>query len=153
MTVPDTVRSHLYQSAMKGSRISLASLVLMLGCTFATAQERPWSFITAVGGLEIGTPVQSNGRWSLPIRADVSGLQPITNRPTTTNSALVCKAVKARVEGNEIFLILETSMAGEGPSSRCPDADLGKLAIGSYTLWYGTPQAKNALLGTVRVAP
>jgi hypothetical protein len=137
---------------MKRLLNSLSSLVLVLGCAVAHAAERPWSFVTAVGGLEVGTPVQSNGRWSLPIRADVSGLQAFTNTPTTMNSALVCKAVRAQVKGNEIFLILETSVAHGTATSSCPDANLGHLATGSYNVWYGTPHAKGASLGTVRVA-
>ena len=137
---------------MKRLLNSLSSFVLVLGCAVALAAERPWSFVTAVGGLEVGTPVQSNGRWSLPIRSDVSGLQAITNKPTTINSALVCTAVKAQVKGSDIFLVLETSVAHGTATSSCPDADLGRLASGSYNVWYGTSQAKGISLGTVRVA-
>lgn len=137
---------------VRAALTSLSSLVLVLGCTVAHAEERPWSFVTGAGGLEVGTPVQSNGRWSLPIRADVSGLKAFTNKPTTMNSALVCKAVKAQVKGNDIFLVLETSVAHGAATSSCPDADLGQLANGSYNVWYGKPQAKEISLGAVRVA-
>jgi hypothetical protein len=137
---------------MKRSLNFLSSVVLVLGCAVAHAEERLWSFVTDVGGLEVRTPVQSNGRWLLPVRADVSGLQAITNKPTIMNSALVCTAVKAEVKGSDIFLVLETSVAFGTATSSCPDADLGQLAGGSYNVWYGTLQAKRISLGTVRVA-
>ncbi len=137
---------------MKRPLASLASLAFVLGCVVAHAEQRPWSFVTAVGGIQVGTPVQTNGKWSLPIRADVSGLQAITNKPTTMNSALVCEAVKAQVKGNDIFLIIETGVAHGTATSSCPDANLGQLANGSYNVWYGTSQAKGVSLGSVRVA-
>jgi hypothetical protein len=137
---------------MKRPRNSLSSLVLLLVCSGANAEERPWSFVTAVGGLEIGTPVQSKGKWSLPIRADVSGVRAVTSKPTTMNPALVCNAVKAKVRNNDIFLVLETSVAHGNATSRCPDAKLGKLASGSYNVWYGTSYANAISVGAVLVA-
>jgi hypothetical protein len=137
---------------MKSRLNFMSSLVLALGCAVAQAEEQPWAFVTAVGGLEPGTPVKLGGRWSLPIRADVSGLQSIKNKPTTMNSALVCTAVKAQVRGNDIFLLVETSVTHGTATSSCPNADLGHLAGGSYNVWYGKAQAKGIPLGAVRIA-
>jgi hypothetical protein len=137
---------------MKHLLNSISSLVFLLCCAVAGAEERPWSFVTTVGGFQIGAPVQSNGKWSLPVRADVSGLQVITNEPTTINSALVCNAIKAQVHGSDIFLVLETGVAHGTGTSKCPDAKLGKLAKGSYNVWYGTSRANGVSLGVVRVA-
>jgi len=137
---------------MKRPLTILSFLLLAHGGTVALAKERPWSFVTAVGGLEVGTPVQTNGAWSLPIRADVSGLQAITNKPTTMNSALVCEAVKAQVKGNDIFLVLETGVADGTATSTCPAAKLGRLANGRYNVWYGRSQAESVSLGAVHVA-
>ncbi len=114
---------------------TLSVLVLVLGCAGAHSEEQTWSFVTAVGGLKVGTPVQSNGRWSLPIQADVAGLNAITNKPSTMKSGLVCKAVKAQVRGDNIFLVLETKVAHGTGTCRCPDAKLGRLADGSYDVW------------------
>jgi hypothetical protein len=132
--------------------LTVLSVVLWLGCSTAFAGDRPWSFVTAVGGLKVGAPVHSDGEWSLPIQGDVSGLKAITNRPTTMNSALVCEAVKARVKGQDIFLMLKTTLVHGDATSACPAAKLGKLANGSYSVWYGTSRAEGVSLGTVRVA-
>src|SRR5688572_9643837 len=127
----------------------LPALLILQGCSLAFAEERPWSFVTAIGGLEVGTPIQSSGRWSLPIRADVSGLQTITNKPTTINSALVCEVVKARVKGQDIFLILKTTLAHGDATSICPAAKLGRLAPGRYSVWYGASRTKGISLGAI----
>jgi hypothetical protein len=132
--------------------VVLPALLMLHGCSLAFAEERSWSFVTAVGGLEVGKPVQSSGRWSLPIRADVSGLKTITNKPTTINSALVCEVVKARVKDQDIFLILKTTLAHGDATSICPAAKLGRLATGRYNVWYGAPRAKGISLGTIDVA-
>ena len=137
---------------MKPLLTFLSVLFMLHGCAAVLAEERPWSFVTAVGGLEVGTPVRSNETWLLPVRADVSGLQAITNRPTTLNSAVVCEAVKAHFQGQDIFLILETTVAHDAATSRCPAAKLGKLAGGHYDVWYGASRAEGISLGTVDVA-
>lgn len=137
---------------MKRSLNILTILILVHGCSIIFAKEQPWSFVTAVGGLAVGTPVPSNGRWLLPVRADVSGTQVIANKPTTLNSGLVCEAVRAKVKGQDIFLTIKTTLAHKGATSVCPAAKLGRLSSGRYDVWYGTSRAEGTSLGTVRVS-
>ncbi len=132
--------------------LTVLSVVLWFGCSTALGGEQPWSFVTSVGGLTVGTPVQSDGGWLLPIQADVSGLKAVTTKPTTLNSALVCEAVKANVKGQDIFLMLKTALVHGDATSACPAAKLGKLPNGSYSVWYGTSRSAGISLGTVRVA-
>jgi hypothetical protein len=137
---------------MKRYLLVLPVFALLPGCSTAFAKEQPWSFVASVGGLQVGVPMHSHGRWSLPIQADVSGAQAITTKPTTFNSAIVCTAVDAKVQGPDIMLVVRTTLAHGGATSVCPAAKLGKLANGSYNVWYGTSRAKGISLGTVRVA-
>jgi hypothetical protein len=132
--------------------VTVLSVLLILGCSLAFAEDQPWSFVKAVGGLKVGAPVQSKDGWLLPIQADVSGSKAITTKPTTINSAIACKSVNARVKGQDIFLVIATTLAHGGMTSDCPAAKLGKLTSESYNVWYGTSRAKENSLGSVRVA-
>lgn len=129
----------------------LAGILSLQGCLMAFAEDRSWAFVTAVGGLEVGAPVQAGNKWQLPVRADVSGLQTITVKPTAINSGLVCKSVQAKVKGQDIFLILETTLAHGNAASVCPAASLGRPAAGRYNLWYGTSRADGVALGTLTI--
>jgi hypothetical protein len=139
-------------SAMARLLVVLPVLAMLHGCSTAFAEKRPWSFVTAVGGLKVESPVHSSGRWFLPIQADVSGVRTITARPTTINSSLICEAVTVRVKGQDIFLVLETALAHGDATSVCPVAKLGRLATGRYNVWYGTSRAEGVSLGAVDVA-
>jgi hypothetical protein len=132
--------------------ISMPAMLLMLhGCAAIQREEQPWSFVTAVGGLELGSPVHSSNQWELPVRADVSGLHAVTNKPTTMNSGLVCDATKARIEGQDILLVVVTTAPHGTVSSSCPAAKLGALAPGHYNVLYGKTRSEGEALGTIDV--
>lgn len=131
---------------------TLLVALALTGCNALTGEERPWSFVTSVGGLEISPPVHKGESWLLPVRADVSGLQAITHKPTTMNSGLVCDFTKARVKGQDIFIVIVTTLPHEGATSVCPAATLGALEPGQYNVWYGSNRTEGVQVGTVDVA-
>jgi len=110
-----------------------------------------WSFVRSVGGIAVEEPRQIEGSWSLPIRANVSGLETITEKPTALNSALGCKATHAAVERNNIYLTLETSLPTKKINATCPAASLGRIAPGTYTVFYRGPGEPPILLREVHI--
>src|SRR5436190_3590397 len=132
-------------------RLTLVLLTLT-GCTGVVPQERPWAFVASVGGIAVESPVRTAKGLILPIRADVSGLQTISVKPTTLNSIMACSRTRAEIEGNDIYVTIATSLLREGGSSRCPDAKLGALAAGENNVFYGSDRTDAVRLGEVRVA-
>jgi hypothetical protein len=130
---------------------SLAILVTLHGCAAVLREERPWSFVTAIGGLELAPPVHLKSRWELPVRVDVTGLHAITNEPTIMNSGLVCDATKARVEGRDSRIVIVTTIPHGDVSTLCPSAKLGALAPGQYNILYGANRAEGVPLGVINV--
>lgn len=125
----------------------------LCGCAPLMREEQPWSFVAATGGLELGSPVRVDGRWELPIRANVSGLEAIANKPTTMNSGMVCDETRARVEGRDIFLVIVTTVPHGDASARCPAAKLGALEPGQYIVLYGSRRAESVRLGAIDLPP
>jgi hypothetical protein len=125
--------------------------VLLSGCAIFP-KDQPWSFVTAVGGMAIDAPVRTPKGISLPVRANVSGLETITVEPTTLNSIIACSRTRAKVEGKEIYLTIATSLARAGDSARCPSARLGALPAGEYQVFYGTARTDATSLGAIHVA-
>lgn len=117
------------------------------------SDPRGWEFVESAGGLSVGPASQNNGKWSLAIQADVSGLEKITVKPTRINSALICERTTASVEGNAIHLTIHTGLIREGYSTHCPAADLGELAAGSYQLFYKSPNGELHPLGDITLDP
>lgn len=115
-------------------------------------KQRPWAFVTSVGGIAVEQPQATVMGLILPVRADVSGLQKISNEPTTMNSVISCSASRARVEGQNILLTISTSLLRDGGSSACPPARLGMLPAGRYSVLYGSKRDGAVPIGVVDVA-
>ena len=118
----------------------------------ASADVASWHFVQSVGGLLIGEPVREGGGWSLPVRADVSGLSKVTVQPTTLNSGIACLETRASVENSKIILVIVTSIAGPGREARCPAATLGQIAPGRYSVVYRESPGRGVSLGSVVIA-
>jgi hypothetical protein len=119
----------------------------------AAAEQQAWSFVQAVGGIEIGTPFKDEKGWTLPVRADVSGLQTITSKPTTLNSGLSCQSVEASIKDHSIYLKILTSLAGRGRSSQCPPTLLGQITAGKYAVFYRGPNEPAVAIGNLTIEP
>lgn len=115
------------------------------------ARAEPWTFVRSVGGLAVDTPRKSERGWVLPVRANVSGLVTVTEKPTLLNSALVCKGTEAKVEGSNIYITIVSGLTDRKTSPWCPDAQLGKIAPGKYVVFYRSPNSQPVRLGEVDV--
>jgi hypothetical protein len=129
----------------------LVIALLLAGCGLVP-KEQSWEFVISVGGITVDPPQVTPSGLTLPVRADVSGLQTISNKPTTLNSIMACSLTQAKVEGREILVTISTSLLREGGSSQCPPAKLGKLAAGRYSVLYGSTRADAKPIGMVDVA-
>lgn len=73
-------------------------------------------------------------------------------RGTVLNSALVCRPPKVAVRDRCIYLTIRTSLPyGSHGSGRCPDADLGGIVPGDYSVIYLSPDGGQHPLGTAHV--
>ena len=140
--------------------LTLATILFAtVGCdsfvAFAARSSRDWQFVQSVGGIALGTPQRDNRRHVLlPIRCDVSGTQTITVSPTAINSTLVCESPIVRVRSSAVFLTIRTSVPSKRfPNARCPDADLGTLTAGEYSVIYRSPDGSQHPLGSIQVPP
>src|SRR5467141_3561240 len=106
--------------------------ITIAGCAAALAEPQTWSFVTRIGGISIEAPQRSENGWILPVLANVSGIEAVTVKPTLVNSALICEKTRAIVEGQRIFLTIETGLVRKGTEVRCPPAVLGSIAPGRY---------------------
>jgi hypothetical protein len=117
----------------------------------APAHVATWSFIQSAGGIRVGAPEKKeNNSWLLPVVCDVSGLNAITQKPTSINSGLVVTKVLHRVEGNEILIsvALNAPLTKNG-TSRCRDIVLANISSGAYKVLYAEPSKAAYAIGTV----
>ena len=130
-------------------------LVWLVLCapSVVTATPQSWAFVVSVGGISVGDPVQANGAWTLPVQADVSGLETFTSKPTALNSALVCSSVVAKIIDNSIYLTIHSDLVGAAKAARCPAAQLGIIPTGAYKVFYKGPQDVPVLLRSVHIGP
>lgn len=133
--------------------VPLLSVILLAASEIACAEIATWTFMLSVGGVAIGEPVREGETWTLPVRADVSGLSKITVQPTALNSSLACRETRVTVERATIVIAFVTSPAGGGHEARCPAAALGRMAPGRYSVVYGGAGNTPADLGTIVIAP
>ena len=134
----------------------LTFVVLPVAATAGLAEwwhGQSWEFVQSVGGISAGVPTRdSSGDVSLPINCDVSGSSTITHKPTTMNSALAVKKVRARVKDRTITLSLFTAVyASSFPSALCGHANIGDLPPGSYAVVYRGADKSPHQLGSVVV--
>lgn len=126
-------------------------LLLVLLPTSVLAGSEGWQFVQSIGGIAVGKPEPLSSGWSLPARADVSGLTAVTLKPTTLNSGLVCERTVATVEGRRIFLTVVSGLARSGYMARCPPANLRHVAAGQYRVFYRGPDESPVELSEVSI--
>jgi len=131
-------------------RIALFLLIAFLPVS-VLADSESWSFVQSVGGLAIDTPTHGTHGWVLPVRANVSGLETITAKPTTLNSALICESTNAAIEGRNIYITIVSALVHPKTSSRCPPATLGEISAGKYSVFYRGPSETPVRLGEVSI--
>lgn len=131
---------------MSGNRIAGFLCILPLAIC---SEPRDWAFIQSVGGIALGSASVSEGEWSLAVRANVSGVEKITVKPTILNSALICESITASVQGGTIYLTINSGLARDGYSASCPAAHLGQAKEGSYQVFYKSSNGETQRLGEI----
>jgi hypothetical protein len=105
------------------------------------SSARDWKFVQSVGGLTIGTPSRDDRQHIiLPIRCNLA----------VKYSGLACDLPAAHVDSTNVLLTIRTILPGKRDAS-CPPADLGKLAIGNYSVFYLNPDGTREPLGSIHV--
>ena len=112
-----------------------------------------WQFMEAVGGVAIESPARNplDKKVYLPVLCDISGIQTITKKPTTMNSALTVNSIDKKIDGRNIYISIHTGLVSNNESAACSGVDLGDIPAGDYEVFYrGSDRAKYPL-GSVTV--
>jgi len=118
--------------------LTLIVLVLFVSFETLTRETEDWDFIQQVGGIKTETPLETEDGFYLPVKCNVSGLDSVTIKPTTLNSALSCLKIKSTVNGNSIHLKVVAGLAVTKKSDcDCKAVRVGNLEPGNYIVYYG----------------
>ena len=118
--------------------LTLLVLVLLVSFETLTRETEDWDFIQKVGGIRTETPLETEDGFYLPVKCNVSGLDSVTIKPTTLNSALSCLKIKSIVNGNTIHLKVIVGLALTKKSDcNCKAVRVGDLEPGNYIVYYG----------------
>ncbi len=130
----------------------MSAIFVKLMCILPLAicsEPKDWAFVQSVGGIALGATSVIDEQWSLDVRANVSGLEEVTVKPTLLNSALICESTTASVQSNDIYLTINSGLVREGYSASCPAAKLGRVNQGSYQIFYKSPNGESQRLGEI----
>lgn len=118
--------------------LTLLVLVLLISFVTLTRETENWDFIQKVGGIKTETPLETENGFYLPVKCNVSGLDSVTIKPTTLNSALSCLRIKSTVNGYTIQLKVIAGLAVTKKSDcNCQTVRIGDLEPGNYIVYYG----------------
>jgi hypothetical protein len=117
-----------------------------------TSKGRDWQFVQQTGGMRIGDPIDRYGKKVLPVEYDVSGLTTVTCKPTTMNSGLAVRKIKAKKKDKQIVLRVFTQLVEKSSINGSHHfVDLTGIPAGSYEVYYETAGAKEKLLGQIEI--
>lgn len=129
---------------------------LLVGCascaSLLTSRGQSWDMIQSVGGLRVDDPTrQPDGTTFLPVVCNVSGLDAITVKPTTINSALVVKKTTARFRKNRIQIQIVTCVVDNKHTPTSKGVDLGTPLSGIYQVEYLNPDGSTIPLKRIEI--
>jgi hypothetical protein len=119
--------------------ILLAFLAIIICILFnaITRKSVDWDFIQKVGGITIGTPLETYDGYYLPVICNVSGTDSVNVKPTTINSALSCLHIKTKIKGDKIYLnVIAGVSITKHYNCKCKAVNIGYLEPGNYTVYY-----------------
>lgn len=118
--------------------LTLLVVFVLISFETLTRKTEDWDFIQKVGGIMIETPLKTEEGFYLPVKCNVSGLDSVTIKPTTLNSALSCLKIKSTVNGNIIHMKVIAGLALTKKSDcNCKTVRVGDLEPGNYMVYYG----------------
>jgi hypothetical protein len=117
-----------------------------------TSETRDWQFVQQTGGMQIGAPIEKDGKKMLPIDYDVSGQTTITRKPTTANSGLAVRRIDAVGEDGKIVIRVITQVVEKTSVTASKHfADLSRIPLGSYEVYYETVGDSEKRLGRIEI--
>jgi len=140
----------LIRDAKTGSILFLGRLTSPAGAPHPAATPAPagsspessgthqdWQFIQQAGGLRVGAPQKlAAGKYRLPVKCDVSGLQAVSVRPTALNSGIAIEKIGYAVQGGTLQLWIVTCAAGGQRSAAVESLVLEGMKPGKYKVQY-----------------
>jgi hypothetical protein len=129
--------------------LALASFVSLYHLSRYTAD---WKFIQEVGGIKTGIPLETEDGFYLPVKCNISGLDSLTVKPKTLNSALSCLKIKSSIHHHSIYIELVVGIAiSKKDNCNCKAFRLGDLEPGTYTVNYGDRSSSGHQIGTFTI--
>lgn len=118
-----------------------------------TAKDRSWNYVQQTGGIRIGQPTTQDGKVTLPVDYDPTGVTGVTVRPTVMNSGQAVRRIEAkRVTQNRIVLTVVTQVVEEKSKlGRAHLADLSAIGSGAYDVFYEDAGATEKFLGRINI--
>lgn len=117
-----------------------------------TSKHADWNFIQSVGGIMVEDPIRNDKTIWLPIICNVSGLERITIKPTTVNSALVAGKVEYKIEKDNILIHFETSLIdGQSKDVRTKGITIENIKPGVYRVEYLNPDNSRHFIRDIKV--
>ena len=127
------------------------ALILVLALvSFYTLTRKTvdWDFIQRVGGIKTESPLPTEDGFYLPVICNVSGLDSVTVRPTTLNSALICLKTKPTIHENSIHLkVIAGLVLSKKEDCHCKAVGVGHLKRGTYIVYYGDKSSYEHQIG------
>ncbi len=132
--------------------IAFLAIIVVVAFNSITRVTADWKLIQDVGGIKTGTPLLTEDGFYLPVVCNVSGLDSVTVKPATINSALSYVKTNVKVEGNNIYLKVIAGLS----KSRQKDGNskavrIGSLNEGSYQVFYGDKGSTDYLIGQFKI--
>lgn len=121
--------------------------------SLVTSKHADWNFIQSVGGIRISEPTRNENKtvW-LPIICNVSGLEKITTKPTTVNSALVARKIEHKIKKDRILIYVKTSLIdNQNKDVRTKGIILENIKPGAYRIEYLNPDNSSRFIREIKV--
>lgn len=121
--------------------------------SLVTSKHVDWNFIQSVGGIMVSEPsLNENKTVWLPIICNVSGLEKITTKPTTVNSALVVRKIEHKIEKDRILIHVMTSLIDDqNKDVRTKGIILENIKPGVYKVEYINPDNSVHFIREIKV--
>ncbi|MCH6258811.1 hypothetical protein MLD52_19790 [Puniceicoccaceae bacterium K14] len=129
----------------------VVAMIPLLNANYSSkrAHEATWSFIQERGGIKIKEARLKEGKLSLPVVFDISGLTRVTKTPDKNDPGTkVWKVLALSEEKGIVLKLIYMKGFSTGIVHDCTLADLG---VGTYDVFYGTSLVPAQKLGKIKI--
>ena len=132
--------------------IAFFAIIVIVSFNTIISKTADWEFIQNVGGIKTGIPLKTEDGFYLPVVCNVSGLDSVTIKPITINSALSCVKINVKVDKNNIYLKVITGIAkSQEDDCNCKATRIGFLKKGIYKVYYDDKKTSDHLIGQFEI--